>query len=252
MLEEFLESGYEKLEASLFEISMYEMIEELLSEYESLDRYQKSLAQLLSKGTTAELKAIRSEISSLVERLSREEILYSYTMDPSVVSPILRNRYQPLITEIMKKIKEMKVRASNELEAFINTILEVVGYCEDTTASLSFLSGQLRSMLGRMELVPPELLISTLELVVKHVPQEGAPERVFKEIRDLRAALAELSSDLSEENKERMRHALDTLNNVEVVVRRFPGLSGASLKYLEEFKGRLLDEMMRGLSRDLS
>ncbi|MEM0036628.1 MAG: hypothetical protein QXU23_02820 [Candidatus Korarchaeum sp.] len=247
MLEEFLESGYDKLEASLFEISMYEMLEDLMSEYESLKRYQRSLTQFLDRDPSAELNAIRSEISSLVEKLSKEEILYSRTMDPSVVSPILRNRYQPAFTELMKRLKEIKVRISNDLEMFINVLLEIVKYCEDDTASISFLSGQLKSILGRMELIPPELLISTLELLVKHVPQEGSPERVLKEISDLKIALKEFSSDLSEENKERIRYTFDTLDKVGSVVRKFPGLSGASLKYLEGLKGKLLDEVMRGL-----
>jgi len=248
MLEGFVGEGHEKLEAALLEISMYDTIEELLSEYESLNRYREALSRLLSSEILSELKAIRIEISSLIERISREEILHSRTMDPSVVSPIIRNRYQPAITEIMKRIREAKVRVSNDLEAFINTVLEIIRHSKQADALLPFLSSQLRGMLERIELVPPELPISTLELLVRHVPHEGSPEIVFKEIRDLRTALAELSPDLSEENRERVMHALNTLDYVEIVVRRFPGLSGASLKYLEELKGRLLDDLMRSLS----
>lgn len=247
MLEEFLDIGHDKLETSLFEISLFDLIEDLLNEYESLKRSAQSLSQFTGKNISAELSSIKSELSSLMGKLSKEEILFTQAIDPSVVSPILKNRYLPLISEIAKKLKEVKVTMSSELEALINTVLEIAKYCDDDSTLISFLSAQLRSMLERSELISPELLISTVELLVKHIPQESSPEKVIKEVGNIRVALQEFSADLSDHNKERMGDSLETLSRVEFVIRRFPNLSGAAIKYLENLKGILFDEMMKGL-----
>lgn len=248
MLEEFLEDDRERLEASLFEISLFDLIEDLLGDYESLKRYAQALSQFTGRSMSTELSSIKNELSSLMEKLSKEEILFTQTIDPSVVSPILKNRYLPAISEISKKIREVKVMMSSELEVIINTILEIAKYCDDDTTLISFLSAQLRSMLEKAELIPPELLVSAAELLVKHIPQESSLERVMKEIENIKVALQEFSTDLSEHNKERMRDSLETLNRVEFVVRRFPNLSGAAIKYLDDLKNFLLSEMMKGLS----
>jgi hypothetical protein len=131
---------------------------------------------------------------------------------------------------------------------YINTLIEVVKYCEDCLSAV-FLSGQLKGMMGKVELLPPELLASTIELIVRHIPQEGSPERVIKEIGNMRAALREFFADLNEEDRERIRSALDTLDRVKSLVERFPGLSGASIRYLEDLKRKLFDEVMSGLSK---
>jgi hypothetical protein len=248
MLEEFFEGEFERLEASLFEISMYEVIEDIVNEYRFTERLLKASLQFLDGEVLTELNSIKKDISMLVDKLSKEEVLYSKAIDPSVVSPILKNRYQPLVNEIMKGLKEIKVRSLSELEMYINTLIEVVKYCEDCLSAV-FLSGQLKGMIGKVELLSPELLASTIELLVKHIPQEGSPERVIKEIGNMRVALREFFTDLKEEDRERIRSALDTLDRVKFLVERFPGLSGASIRYLEDLKRKLFDEVMSGLSK---
>jgi hypothetical protein len=249
MLEEFFDGEFERLEASLFEISMYEMIEDIVNEYKFTERLLKASLQFLDGEILAEFNSIKKDISALMDKLSKEEVLYSQAIDPSVVSPILKNRYQPVVNEIMKRLKEIKVRSLSELEIYINTLIEIVRYCEDDCLSAEFLSGQLRSMIGKVELLPPELLTSTIELLIKHIPQEGSPERVIKEIGNMRVALREFFTDLGEEDRERIRSALDTLDRVKFLVEKFPGLSGASIRYLEGLKRKLFDEVMSGLSK---